>query len=301
MCALAAPFYYSSSVASTADTTARFFDAGKLWAERAAQSFFSNFGHLSIDSLMTGIVLHEYYLRTGECPKAFLISGVIVRHIQILSAVKESRRRLLWAAYLLDKFIECGIDQLCLVSADDIQVQLPCLEELFIRNIPCVTEMLSGQILPFVDQPSDTEAACNLDTPPMPREYIKVDLYYESAHQALERLEMFSPRVPLRAIEAQSEAAIFTPPQFSLEYILNPLGAYPMARKKVGKRHEPHVTGLVVTRPEETPLLTGDEVILSHLLDWEQDTAIMNGIGYPLFLSPLGNEDERAWTSLQRD
>jgi hypothetical protein len=130
MCALAAPFYYSSSATSTGDTTSRFFDAGKIWAERAAQSFFSNFGHLGIDFLMTGILLHEYYLRTGECPKASLISGLTVRHIEglqlnveydydvwchqskISSAVNESRRRLLWAAYLLDKLIECGIDQM---------------------------------------------------------------------------------------------------------------------------------------------------------------------------------------------
>ncbi|KAL4860835.1 hypothetical protein BDV12DRAFT_204644 [Aspergillus spectabilis] len=79
MCALAAPFY-SSSVTSTADTAARFFDAGKVWAERAAQSFYSNFGHLDIDSLMTEILLHEYYLRTGENPKAPLISGLIVEY-----------------------------------------------------------------------------------------------------------------------------------------------------------------------------------------------------------------------------
>jgi hypothetical protein len=62
---------------------------------------------------------------------------------------------------------------------------------------------------------------------------MKVDSYHESAHQTLEWFEMFSPQVPLRAIEAQFEAAIFTATQFSLEYILNPLGTYPKARKRL--------------------------------------------------------------------
>jgi hypothetical protein len=133
------------------------------------------------------------------------------------------------------------------------------------------------------------------------QKYMKVDLYHESANQALERFRMFSPQVPLRSIEAQSEAAFFTPPQFSLEYILNPLGTYPMARKEVDDRHEPQVNGLVVNaRSEGTPSLTGDGFILSHLLDWEQDITLMEGMGYPSFLSPLSNEDERVWSGLQR-
>ncbi|UNI25032.1 hypothetical protein JDV02_010741 [Purpureocillium takamizusanense] len=67
------------------------------------------------------------------------------------AVVKESRRRLFWACYLQDAFIECGIDQLRFISADDAQVQLPCREDDFIRGTPRVTEMLRrGTVLPFV-------------------------------------------------------------------------------------------------------------------------------------------------------
>ena len=54
----------------------------------------------------------------------------------------------MWACYLLDAFIECGIDQLRLISAEDIHVQLPCPEDLFIRGTPCVTETLHSREVP---------------------------------------------------------------------------------------------------------------------------------------------------------
>lgn len=175
MCALAASIYYAKVVIPTneevlSDDT-RFYNAGKGWAEAAMQCTFATFGNPAIECLMTEILIHEYYLRTGDYSKAFLISGFISRRVQLLQlnvehdndilcqknliswAAKESRRRVLWACYLLDASIECGIDQLRFVSAGDVQVQLPCLEDSFIRNIPCITEMLSvGKLLPFVDR-----------------------------------------------------------------------------------------------------------------------------------------------------
>lgn len=186
MCALAAPFYYAKVMGvhgDDLDPTMRFFEAGKGWATTAMSLMFSNFGRPGIESLMTDILLHEYHLRVGDYAKGFLISGLISRHMQVLQlniehdfdilcqkntsvswATKESRRRLAWTCYLLDAFIECGIDQLRFVSVDDIQVQLPCLEDLFVRNIPCVTEMLPrGKLLPFVDAAHGNGAADNLD------------------------------------------------------------------------------------------------------------------------------------------
>ncbi|EED18693.1 conserved hypothetical protein [Talaromyces stipitatus ATCC 10500] len=174
MCALAAPIYYAKTIGypeeePSSDT--RFYNAGKGWAEAAMQCVFATFGNPTIECLMTEILLHEYYLRVGDYSKAFLISGSISRRVQLLQlnvehdndilcqkneiswAAKESRRRLLWACYLLDASIECGIDQLRFISAGDLQVQLPCTEDSFIRNMPCITEMLSvGKLLPFVER-----------------------------------------------------------------------------------------------------------------------------------------------------
>lgn len=192
MCALAAPFYYSRAVVASSDHESSlnilFHHAGRGWAASAMQHVFTNFGNLAVECLMAAVLLHEHYLRVGDHAKAFLMSGVVARHVQILQlnvehdgdvlceredaipwAVKESRRRLFWACYLQDAFIECGIDQLRFISADDVQIQLPCLEDCFIRNKPCLTEMLrQGTVLPFLQGNGDApveraKAAENLD------------------------------------------------------------------------------------------------------------------------------------------
>ncbi|KAB8276293.1 hypothetical protein BDV30DRAFT_39310 [Aspergillus minisclerotigenes] len=184
MCALAAPFYCARVIASKEDgpsSAVLYFDAGRGWAEAAMQCLFSSFGSPRIECIITAVLLHEYYLRVGDYAKGFLISGFIARHVQLLQlnmeydddilcrkskmswAAKETRRRVLWACYLLDASIECGINQLCLISSSDIYVQLPCSEDLFVRNIPCNTEMLiRGKLLPFADA-AVVGAAGNLD------------------------------------------------------------------------------------------------------------------------------------------
>lgn len=172
MCALAAPFLYSDICAQSKEmmnSDLRFYDAGKGWADTALQYSFRNLGSPKLECLATEVLLHEYYLRTGEYSKALILSGQVARHLQLLqlnvecdpnseshkvrvsTTTREMRRRLMWACYLLDALIECGVDQLRLISAEDIQVQLPCSEDYFIRGTPCDTELLSPhKLLPVV-------------------------------------------------------------------------------------------------------------------------------------------------------
>lgn len=64
---------------------------------------------------------------------------------------KESRRRLMWACYILDAWTGSGIDQLTLLREADIKIQLPCNERNFRLRIPCVTETLGvGHVLQFL-------------------------------------------------------------------------------------------------------------------------------------------------------
>ncbi|KAJ5166312.1 uncharacterized protein N7482_005093 [Penicillium canariense] len=185
MCALAAPFYYAEKHCTSRDglkSNVQYFDAGRGWAEAARHCLFTQFGDMGIESIMTEVLLHEYYLRVGEYAKGFMVSGQITRHLQVVQLnmerdsdvlcqrnpaschVKESRRRLAWACYLLDSLIECGIDQLRLIPYDDIQVQLPCTEELFITNTPCITEMLPpGKLLPSVHPALGIDFSAHLD------------------------------------------------------------------------------------------------------------------------------------------
>lgn len=185
ICALAAPFYCAEVLGvgeENPEAEICFFEAGKGWAEAAREILHSNFGKPHIESLMTEVLLHEHYLRVGDYAKSFMLSGQIARQLQVLQlnlesdsdllcekspyspSTKESRRRLAWACYILDAYIECGIDQLQFITSKDLQVQLPCLEDMFIRSIACITEALpSGKLLPLVNQPPDADYSGHLD------------------------------------------------------------------------------------------------------------------------------------------
>ncbi|KAJ5710438.1 hypothetical protein N7488_004594 [Penicillium malachiteum] len=185
MCALAAPLYCAEILGMGEEpprTGICLFEAGKGWAEVARKILFSSFGKPCTESLMTEVLLHEHCLRVGEYAKAFMLSGQIARHLQVMQlnlesdtdllceksssspSDKESRRRLAWACYILDAYIECGIDQLRLITSNDFQIQLPCLEDIFIRSTACITETLApGKFVPFPDQCSNTECPSHLD------------------------------------------------------------------------------------------------------------------------------------------
>lgn len=64
---------------------------------------------------------------------------------------RESRRRLMWACYVLDAWAGSGVDQLTLLREADIKIQLPCNERNFGLRIPAVTETLAlGHVLQFL-------------------------------------------------------------------------------------------------------------------------------------------------------
>jgi hypothetical protein len=134
--------------------------------------------------------------------------------------------------------------------------------------------------------------------------YIKADMYCESAIQALKRFNsVFSPSLlnragssPKRVSVHDAHSGICHPGR--LEYILNPLGTYPMARKEAQWRRRPEEDGAanspnVGTAQEGSPsriMAEFDEVLIpnfqfpNRLLDWESEISIMHGIGYPTFL-----------------
>jgi hypothetical protein len=87
ICALAAPFYFTEDTGASGSTiqdNMQFFAAGKGWAEAARQRVFSDSARPGIESLMTEVLLHEHYLRTGDYAKGFMISGHVARHLQVL-------------------------------------------------------------------------------------------------------------------------------------------------------------------------------------------------------------------------
>ncbi|KAF4980480.1 hypothetical protein FZEAL_3525 [Fusarium zealandicum] len=146
--------------------------AGNQWAQKAELLILTNFGKISIQRLMTCVLLYDFHFRLGEYTQALMLSGLAVRMAHALqlnieyspdvlcaeanesappAVEKEGRRRLMWACYILDAWTGSGVDQLTLLREADIKIQLPCNERNFRLRIPCVTETLGvGHVLQFL-------------------------------------------------------------------------------------------------------------------------------------------------------
>ncbi|KAK4085536.1 transcriptional regulator family: Fungal Specific TF [Trichoderma aggressivum f. europaeum] len=146
--------------------------AGNEWAKRAEFLILTNFGKISVQRLMVAILLHDFHFRLGEYSHALMLSGLAVRMAHALKinveaspdvlctdssesapsvVTRESRRRLMWACYVLDAWAGSGIDQLTLLRENDIKIQLPTNERNFGLRIASVTETLGvGHVLQFL-------------------------------------------------------------------------------------------------------------------------------------------------------
>jgi hypothetical protein len=145
--------------------------AGTQWAKKAQRLLFANMNHISVENLMAVALLHEHDMRIGNYAGSFMFSGVGIRMAQALQinlessidvlcqygkhglspSSRESRRRLMWAIYVMDAWVGSGVDELTLVRECDVKIQLPCDERNFSFEVPCAVETLEpGSYLPFV-------------------------------------------------------------------------------------------------------------------------------------------------------
>lgn len=172
VCALGAKFYALQYTSTLKPLSPRIIlSAGNEWAKTAHTLLFTDLGTISVQNLMTAVLLHDHELRIGNYASAFMLTGTITRMAQALQlnlefstdlfndeanngptvCSKEARRRLMWSCYISDTLIGSGVDQLTLFDEPDIKIQLPCNERNFVLQVPCVTEMLQvGHFLPFV-------------------------------------------------------------------------------------------------------------------------------------------------------
>ncbi|KAF1848771.1 uncharacterized protein K460DRAFT_280242 [Cucurbitaria berberidis CBS 394.84] len=184
MCALGARFYaldYSESFAPLSKELIQ--SAGSQWAKTAEEMFFADYSTISITKLKVLILLHDQEARTGNYAGSFLLTGLVIRMAHALQlnnevsmdvlckevggspnevSVRESRRRMMWACYMIDVWAGSGVDHLTILNEKDLKIQLPCNERQFSLQIACVTERLEkGEILDFIpaedipEKPSD--------------------------------------------------------------------------------------------------------------------------------------------------
>lgn len=111
------------------------------------------------------MLLYDFHFRLGNYAQALMLSGFATRmahslqlnlecsdnsashdgdSVDLLTSYKESRRRLMWACYVLDAWTGSGVDQLTLLPERDIKIQMPCDERSFLLQMPRVTERLDG-------------------------------------------------------------------------------------------------------------------------------------------------------------
>ncbi|KAJ5745287.1 hypothetical protein N7520_010469, partial [Penicillium odoratum] len=177
ICALGAKFFalnYTSFLPPEAILT-----AGNQWAKIAKAGIFIDMDDLSVDKLMTAILLYDHDLRIGSYASAFMLSGMTARMSQALqlnlensadvlcqksdsSAItNETRRRLMWSCYLLDSWVGSGVNQLTLLEDRDLKIQLPCHSQNFSLGILCLTETLDeGETLSFVPRDQVPPGSC---------------------------------------------------------------------------------------------------------------------------------------------
>ncbi|KAH8724439.1 fungal-specific transcription factor domain-containing protein [Phaeosphaeriaceae sp. PMI808] len=192
MCALGAKFYaldWSESFSPLSKDLIQ--SAGMQWAKIAEEMFFADYSTISITKLKVLVLLHDQEARTGNYAGSFLLTGLVVRMAHALqlnneisadilckeeggspneASVRESRRRLMWACYMIDVWAGSGVDHLTILSEKDLKIQLPCNERQFLLQIPVVTERLQpGDIIDFI--PAE-------DIPEKPTDNLGMAAYY---------------------------------------------------------------------------------------------------------------------------
>ncbi|KAL1596463.1 hypothetical protein SLS60_009109 [Paraconiothyrium brasiliense] len=186
MSAHAAKFYALEYSESTSHLPREVIQAaGSQWAKIAEEMYFSDYSTISVVKLKVLVLLHDHEARLGNYAGSFLLTGLIVRMAHALQihveseeqpgvtndvSLRESRRRLMWACYMVDVWAGSGVDQLTILNERDIKLQLPCNERQFLLQIPHVTETLRpGEVL----DPASTE-----NTPGQPWENMGMSAYF---------------------------------------------------------------------------------------------------------------------------
>ncbi|OAA34898.1 Fungal transcriptional regulatory protein [Beauveria brongniartii RCEF 3172] len=128
------------------------------------------------------------------------------------------------------------------------------------------------------------------------QQYIKVDLFVESASQALKHFECIVQRHGTTQLnDKESTVEATNPLHFSLDYIINPLGVFPIARTQAHDKHIPERftktqttvcrSCTVASSPAQIHDEEGREAVEAGLSwDWDAQLPLLESIDYPTFL-----------------
>lgn len=132
-------------------------EMGCEWARAAQKIVLAKIEDIGVRRLMCIVLLYEHAARTGDHRLCFMLSGMASRYTHALSlnlehdhdvlctrsrvppVERESRRRLMWACYIMDTMLACGLRNLQVIDTSTIRIQLPCDDKNFLYKIACRT------------------------------------------------------------------------------------------------------------------------------------------------------------------
>ncbi|CAK7221830.1 hypothetical protein SBRCBS47491_004662 [Sporothrix bragantina] len=154
---------------------ARYWEVGCAWAREAQMLVMAELEDVSVRRLMCLVLLYEHANRINEQRLCFLLSGMASRFTQAMSlnleydhdvllttenvtaVAREARRRLMWACYILDTMLACGLRDLQAIDTSTLRIQLPCDDRHFLYKRACITATVPTDFLSPANQQKDSE------------------------------------------------------------------------------------------------------------------------------------------------
>ncbi|KAH6974701.1 fungal-specific transcription factor domain-containing protein [Ilyonectria destructans] len=198
-------------------------------AATAERLILGNTNQISIDSLITTQLLHDYALRMGNFTQAFVLSALMARMMQALQinleylsnlfnesataslsvTARKCRRRLMWSCYITDVLCSNGVEQLMLIFKKDIKIQLPYNNRNFLHRQPSITRTLTGLPLDFTP-PDKIPADLNSNMGILDSEFAQLDRELQAWYATLPaNLQYTASTIYLRKESSQLGALCF--------------------------------------------------------------------------------------------
>ncbi|QUC22256.1 uncharacterized protein UV8b_06497 [Ustilaginoidea virens] len=163
VCAVASRFALQSSNSSA---TTKPFLRGEEWASHARDICTRRYEWPNITVLTCLLILGLHEFGTCQGGRSWALGGQAIRmafalqlHRDLeydpsrqgskepLSFIdRETRRRIMWACFLMDRFNSSGSDRPMFIKEESLQIQLPVKESYFQLDIPAKTELLDGSL-----------------------------------------------------------------------------------------------------------------------------------------------------------
>lgn len=117
----------------------------RVWLKQVQDDVLKSIGRTSVTQLQTLVLLIQFHVQAGDYTDAWNLLPVAARlaftmrlnhECQDLDVVEqETRRRLSWAIYQLDRSFSGGVDDLAVFLPEMVHVKLPCDDQSFQRGV----------------------------------------------------------------------------------------------------------------------------------------------------------------------